>query len=204
MKPVGYFVSELTYRVKDLFRNNGKRIIFFCAAIVLALILGFRAGIKTELCAQTFANTNSLIYRYIADKMNVFSFILCEAFLLLVFCTLCCLTACNKILSYCVAILLFYRAFMLAYMLVLLISVFKLLILPYLLVCFIPLMLAYLLLFFLLGLYIGEVCDNGMGGFVFGNFTDCLLRLIPLFILFVLLAVAEGILTLVLTFGIVI
>lgn len=204
MKPWGYFIGELTFKVKDLFRCHKKRIIVFCIAIALGLILGFRNGIKTEFTAQKLMDANSLIYRYIADKINIFTFILCNAFMLLLFCAIYCFASCNKILSYLTAIILFYRAYMLAYMIVLLVSVFKLLILPYLLLCFIPLMLAYMALFFLLGLYIGDVCDSRWSGFSIDNMTDCCIRILPLGIAFVLLSIVEGILMLLLTFGIVI
>lgn len=204
MKPLGYFIGELTFTVKDLFRCHKKRILVFCIAIALGLILGFRNGIKTEFTAQKLIDANSLIYRYIADKINIFTFILCDAFMLLLFCALYCFASCNKILSYLTALILFYRAYMLAFMIVLLISVFKLLILPYLLLCFSPLMLVYLALFFLLGLFIGDLCDSRWGGFSIENMTDCGIRMLPLFIAFVLLAIVEGILMLLLTFGIVI
>lgn len=204
MKSVGIFFGELSFRIKDLLRCNKNKIIVFCIAFVLGLILGFRNGIKTEFSLQTLAESNSLVYRYLADKINIVSFILCNIFLLLLFCALYCLASCNTILSYLTAFILFYRAYCMAYMIVLLISVCKLLILPYLLLCYIPFMLAYAILFFILGLFIGELCDERWGCFCIRNTTECFMRYIPLYICFVLLAIVEGILMILLTFGIVI
>lgn len=203
MRPIRYYVEECAFRIKDLLRHNKKRVIVFCIAFALGLILGFRYGFKTEFGVNDFIGSNTLIYRYICDKINLFTYILCQLLWLLLFCAIFIFCSCNVVLTYIAAIVLFYRAYMLAYTLVLLLSIFKLLILPYILVCFLPFMLAYAVLFFLIGLFAGEVCDNGCGGFSIGNASDCALRLVPVLIALAVLVLAEGILLFILTFGIV-
>lgn len=204
MRAPVYFISDLTYKVKDLIRCNAKRFILFCVAFVLGLIFGFRNGIKVELCLQAFSNGNSLIYLYIAEKINVFTFILLNLLSAAVLCAIICFCSVHSLTSYLITLLLFYRTYVFAYRMILLITVFKLTVLPYLLLCFLLFQLAYIVIFAFIGLFAGEISDCGRKGFYFGNVSECACRLLPAYILLALLCIAEGILTMILTFGIVI
>ncbi len=195
---------EICCSLKDLFKENLFKLAVFGAVFLLGAILGIRGGMRAAGTAD-IADGNFLILMYISGRLSVFSYafltVICG---LLAYAAICACSG-NKWTYWLALIPLFYVVFRTAHCTVMLISVFRLAALPFVIVCFVPLKTLVLFMYLTAWLMCAPTpsvlyCRGYNARAALFNGQNAVF--IPLAV--AAFAVVEGILTFILTFGIVI
>lgn len=194
--------SEIGFYIKDLLRDNLFKLAVFAAVFLLGAVLGFRSGLRAA-SGSGVTDGNFLILLYVSGRVNVFSYVLLS--LLAAAATFAVICACSghRFTYWLVCALLFFSVFGTAHCIVLLVSVFRFAALPFVIVCFVPVRLSRLFLWLVAWLVCAPETLPYCRGYnlhaAIDNGRNALFTTVGAAVI----CVADGILTFVLTFGIV-
>lgn len=194
--------SEIGFYVKDLLRDNLMKLAVFAAVFLLGAVLGCRSGLRAA-AGSGIADGNFLVLLYLSGRVNVFSYVLLS--LLAAAATFAAICACSghRFTYWLACAALFFSVFGTAHCIVLLVSVFRFAALPFVIVCFVPVRLSRLFLWLVAWLVCAPDAHAYCRGYNVRAALDNGSRAFFAFIGAAGLCLADGILTFVLTFGIV-
>lgn len=197
-------MGELLYCIKDLFRDNLPRVVVLCAVLLLGTVFGVRSGLGSGTVACV-TDSSALVCLYIGGRINVFSFVLLTMLTGVLAFGIIIVVSGHRYTYWLGVVVLFYNVFGIAQRTVMLISVFRLAAVPFVLICHVPLRLCFtglLLIAWLIAAPAPELryCRGFSVQAILRNGERALFVTVGLAVV----ATAEGILTFLLTFGIVI